>query len=61
MAKHVTCLKVLMMLATEVGKARLSEDSARLEEAEKSLKTYEEFVKTSDKVLIDMTRGRLPL
>lgn len=61
MAKYVTCLRVLMTLAIEVGRARLSEDPVRLEEAERNLKSYEKRIKTSDKVLIGMTRGQLSL
>jgi hypothetical protein len=57
MVKIVTSLGTLMLLAVEVGKARSSGDSVRLEEAEKELKVYEGLVKKSDKVLTNMTRA----
>lgn len=59
MVKIVTSLSTLMLLAVEVGKARLSGDPVRLEEAEKELKIYENLVKKSDEALAHMTFGQL--
>ena len=59
MIKVVTSLGTLMLLAVEVGKARLSGDPVRLEEAEKELKIYENLVKKSDETLTHMTFSQL--
>ena len=50
MLKVVTSLTTLMCLAVGVGKARSSGDSAKLEEAEKELKAYEDLVRKSDEM-----------
>jgi len=55
----VTSLKTLMILANELGKARLSGDPERIEEAEKKHDDYVEIIKKSDMMTTGLTCGDL--
>ena len=44
----ITSIKTLMMLASNVGKARKTGDKAKIEEAILKLKQYEDIIKKSD-------------
>lgn len=55
----VTSFKTLMMLASEVGKARKTGDKTKIDEAVLKLKQYEDIVKMSDKTMLHCTIGDL--
>ena len=57
--KVVTSLKTLMILANELGKARLSGDPERIKEAEKKHDDYVEIIKKSDMMTTGLTFGDL--
>lgn len=52
MVKTITYWNTLINLAKEVGEARKSNDSVRIENAEKKLKEYEQLVLDSDEMII---------
>jgi len=57
--KVVTSVKTLMILANELGKARLSGDLKRIEEAKKKHDNYVEIIKQSDMMTTNLTCGDL--
>ena len=52
----VTFTSTLMQRAKEVGKAKKSGDPVAIAEAEARLKEYEDLVKISDKLQIDLPK-----
>lgn len=48
-----------MSLAKKVGEAKKQNDTAKLKEAEESLKNYEDLIKKSDRMLLNCYKGDL--
>ncbi len=55
----VTSFKILMMLASEVGKAKKVGNKAKITEATLKLEEYKELIKMSDKTMLHLTVGDL--
>lgn len=55
----ITSIKTLMILASEVGKAKKTGDKDKIDEAILKLKQYEELIKLSDKTMLHSTVGDL--
>lgn len=55
----ITNFKTLMILANEVGNARKSGDSVKIEEAILKLEQYKELIKQSDRFTLNISVGDL--
>lgn len=51
----ITSIKTLMILASEVGKAKKTGDKIKIDEAILKLKQYEEIIRLSDKTMLHFT------
>jgi hypothetical protein len=59
MIKVITNLQTLMILASNVGKARKTGNPNKIKEAQEELRAYEDFVRGSDEMLTNLACGSI--